>query len=112
MPYYEYICENCGKPFSLFLKYSEYDTAMPECPDCGSVKVRRKIRPIRMAVGEKARLQQLSEEAAGNDSSQMLGKVMRTIQQQSGRQLPPDTNEALTRLEKGESPESINKDYD
>lgn len=112
MPIYEYICENCRKPFSLFLSYSDYDNAVISCPDCGSANIRRKIRPIRVTTGEKARLQQLSEEAAGNDSSQMLGKVMRTIQQQSGRELPPDTNEALTRLEKGESPAEINKDYD
>ena len=37
---------------------------------------------------------------------------MRTVQEQSGRELPPDTNEALTRLERGESPEAINRDYD
>ena len=112
MPIYEYVCDECRKPFSLFLSYAEYDAAVVKCPSCGSGEVRRKIRPIRVAVGEKARLQQLSEEAAGNDSSQMLGKVMRTIQQQSGRELPPDTNEALSRLEKGESPAEIDKDYD
>lgn len=112
MPVYEYVCENCGRAFSLFMSYAEYDKTTVSCPDCRDANVRRVIRPIRVATGEKARLQQLSEEAAGNDSSQMLGKVMRTIQQQSGRQLPPDTNEALTRLEKGESPAQINKDYD
>ena len=112
MPVYEYVCGNCGRPFSRFLSYAEYDKAEVKCPDCGTENVRRVIRPVRVAKGEKARLQQLGEEAAGSDSTQMLGKVMRTIQQQSGRELPPDTNEALTRLEKGESPDSINKDYD
>lgn len=112
MPTYEYICDNCGKPFSLFLSYAEYDHVTVTCPECGAAEVRRKIRPVRVAAGEKARLQNLAEEAAGNNSSRMLGKVMRTIQQQSGRELPPDTNEALSRLEKGESPERINRDYD
>ena len=112
MPTYEYICENCGDPFSLFLTYAEYDRAVVKCPGCGSDAVRRKIRPVRVAVNEQVRLQRLGEEAAGNNSSQMLGKVMRTVQEQSGRELPPDTNEALTRLERGESPEAINRDYD
>ena len=112
MPIYEYICSACGKPFSLFLSYADYDTAVVRCPDCGSGSVRRRIRPVRVATGEKARLQKISEEAAGSDSPQMLGKVMRTIQENSGRELPPDTNEALTRLERGESPSEINKDYD
>ena len=112
MPTYEYICETCGKSFSLFLSYSEYDNAVVRCPDCGSGAVRRRIRAVRIAGNDRERLQALSQEAAGNNSPQMLGKVMRTIQQQSGRELPPDTNEALSRMEKGESPESINKDYD
>ena len=112
MPAYEYICDQCGNAFSVFMSYREYDRAAVRCPSCGTDAVRRKIGPVRVAVGEKERLRQISEEAAGNDSTQMLGKVMRTIQQQSGRELPPDTNEALTRLEKGESPASIDKDYD
>ena len=112
MPIYEYICDGCGKPFSLFLSYAEYDLAEVKCPDCGSDAVRRKIRPVRVTTNEKVRLQRLGEEAAGNNSSQMLGKVMRTVQEQSGRELPPDTNEALIRLERGESPEAINRDYD
>ena len=109
MPNYEYICNQCGHPFSLFLSYADFDTAVVRCPDCGTENIRRKIGLVRVAVGEKARLQRLGEEAAGNDSSQMLGKVMRTIQEQSGRELPPDTNEALTRLEHGESPTEINR---
>ena len=112
MPFYEYICKDCGNLFSLFFSYDEYGKAAVVCRKCGSSDVRRKIGPIRVATNEKTRLRQLSEEAAGNDSSQMLGKVMRTIQEQSGRELPPDTNEALSRLEKGESPAEIDKDYD
>lgn len=112
MPVYEYICASCGTPFSLFLTYAEYDTKTVTCPVCGAADVRRKIRPVRVMTGEKARLQRVSEEAAGSNSSQMLGKVMRTIQENSGRELPPDTNEALTRLERGESPAEIDKDYD
>lgn len=112
MPVYEYKCNNCGKMFSLFLTYSEYDAAAVSCPGCGSDGVQRIIRPVRVTKGEKARLREVTEEAAGNNSSQMLGKVMRTIQENSGRELPPDTNEALTRLERGESPAEIDKDYD
>ena len=68
MPIYEYVCENCGKPFSLFLSYADYDAAVVSCPDCGSGSVRRKIRPIRVATGEKARLQKISEDR-GQDTA-------------------------------------------
>ena len=111
MPFYEYICRNCDHAFSLFLTYAEYDAAAVTCTSCGSKDVRRKIRPVRVTKGEKERLRDVTEEAAGSNSSQMLGKVMRTIQENSGRELPPDTNEALTRLERGESPAEIDKDY-
>ena len=112
MPVYDYICGDCGKDFDIFLSYAAYDHAEVCCPVCGSSNVTRKIHSVRVTGSDRDRLQRLSEEASGNNSSQMLGKVMRTIQQQSGRKLPPDTNEALTRLEKGESPAAINKDYD
>ncbi len=112
MPTYDYRCGECGKAFSMFLSYAEYGCTPVKCPNCGTEHVTRTITPVRVAVNERSRLQHLAEESSGSDSSQMLGKVMRTIQEQSGRELPPDTNEALTRLEKGESPASIDKDYD
>ena len=87
MPTYDYICEDCEKPFSVFLSYAEYGSTPVFCPDCGTDHVRRRINPVRVAINEKNRLQKLSEEAAGSNSSQMLGKVMRTIQEQSGREL-------------------------
>ncbi len=112
MPVYDYLCKDCGKDFDIFLNYAEYGHAEVRCPACDSRNVTRKIHSVRVTGSDRERLRKLSEEASGDNSSQMLGKVMRTIQQQSGRDLPPDTNEALTRLEKGESPASINKDYD
>ena len=35
MPFYEYICDGCGKAFSLFMSYADYDTAVVTCPSCG-----------------------------------------------------------------------------
>ena len=112
MPNYEYQCGACGKKFSGYLSYAAYDTAVVSCPACSSADVRRIIRPVRVAVGDKQRLRNVAAEVGRDDSSAALGKVMRTVQQTSGKSLSPEYDEVLTRMESGESRESIDKDYD
>ncbi len=112
MPTYEYQCGACGKKFSLFLSYAEYDRAEVRCPECASADAHRIICPVRVAIGDKKRLQNVASEVGRDDSSAALGKVMRTVQQTSGKSLAPEYEEVLTRMESGESRESIDKDYD
>ena len=42
MPVYEYRCEACGEVFELFMRSFSSQTG-PECPECGSQRVRRAI---------------------------------------------------------------------
>ncbi len=112
MPNYEYQCGACGKKFSLFMSYAAYDRAEVRCPECTSADVRRIIRPVRVAIGDKNRLWNVASEIGRDDSSAALGKVMRTVQQTSGKSLAPEYEEVLTRMESGESREAIDKDYD
>lgn len=42
MPVYEYRCEACGKEFDLFVR-SAAQRVEPECPRCGSAKVKKAI---------------------------------------------------------------------
>jgi putative FmdB family regulatory protein len=39
MPTYNYRCEKCGKTFERTETISEHETAKPQCPKCGSMKV-------------------------------------------------------------------------
>ena len=39
MPHYEFICQACGKKFSVVLTLSEYEKGQVKCPKCGSKKV-------------------------------------------------------------------------
>ncbi|HQF41281.1 MAG TPA: zinc ribbon domain-containing protein [Ignavibacteriaceae bacterium] len=42
MPIYEFKCNKCGKPFSLQMTISEYDTTKSfVCPHCKSKSVKR-----------------------------------------------------------------------
>ena len=39
MPYYEYLCQDCNKKFSLALTVAEHDKGKIKCPKCGSSKL-------------------------------------------------------------------------
>jgi putative FmdB family regulatory protein len=42
MPIYEFVCDNCGRPFEdLVRSYSAI--AEVRCPECGSASLRRKM---------------------------------------------------------------------
>lgn len=40
MPIYEYACSACGKEFEKLLRQS---SAAPECPDCHSTRLQKKL---------------------------------------------------------------------
>lgn len=40
MPIYEYRCQECGKLFEMFRRFSDADSGV-RCPDCESEQVRR-----------------------------------------------------------------------
>lgn len=42
MPVYEYHCETCGEDFDLFVR-SATQRKEPECPRCGSAKVKKAV---------------------------------------------------------------------
>jgi putative FmdB family regulatory protein len=42
MPVYEYHCEACGEDFDMFVR-SAAQRREPECPNCGSPKVKKAI---------------------------------------------------------------------
>jgi putative FmdB family regulatory protein len=39
MPQYEYLCNGCGKKFSLIQTIEEHDKGKVKCPKCGGTKV-------------------------------------------------------------------------
>ncbi len=111
MPVYEYKCLTCGKRFSKFLSYQEYDTAVVTCAHCNSVDVRRRINKIRIARSDDNRLDQFPDTdiSAMEDDPQSMGRMMRKMSNEMGEKMPEEFNEVVSRLEKGESPETIEK---
>ncbi len=113
MPTYDYFCLDCHKRFDLFMTYSEYGTRPVTCSHCGSENVRRRLTRVRIAKSEESRLESLEDWADPaaleglEDNPRELGRIMRKMGRELGEDLPPEFDEVVDRLEKGQSPEEI-----
>jgi len=54
MPAYEFICEECNKPFSLIISISEYEKKEFRCPECKSDKVKQQITSFQAKTSKKS----------------------------------------------------------
>ena len=114
MPLYEYRCQDCRKKYEVRLTYSEYDSYAPVCPHCNSANAQRIIRRIRVTSNDLSRLSEMADPAnldALEDDPRKLGRMMREMRDQVGADdLPGEFDEVVDRLEKGQSPEDIERD--
>jgi putative FmdB family regulatory protein len=46
MPQYDFVCQDCKKPFSKILTVAEYDKGKIVCPKCGSRKIEQQVSPL------------------------------------------------------------------
>ena len=113
MPVYEYRCLKCKKHFNQYLTYSEYGHKSVQCPYCKGQQVQRRIGRIRVARSEESRLEKFSDidNLDGiEDNPREMGRMMRRMGSEVGEELGPEFNEVINRLEKGQSPEEIEKE--
>jgi putative FmdB family regulatory protein len=113
MPLYEYRCLECKRRFDVFMTYAEYGNKTVVCKHCGSQQVTRKIGRIRIAKSEDSRLDDFSDPSSLEgleDDPVALGKMMRKMSGELGEDMPPEFDEVVDRLEKGQSPEDIERD--
>jgi putative FmdB family regulatory protein len=113
MPTYDYICLDCRKRFEVQLSYSEYGSKPVACSHCGSENVRRRVPRVRVMRSDESRLNNLESLADPSaldgleDDPQAMGRMMRQMGQELGEDMPPEFDEVIDRLEKGQSPEEI-----
>jgi putative FmdB family regulatory protein len=127
MPIYEFYCKKCNTIFS-FLSRSIQPGKRPNCPHCKKVKLEKQVSlfaatgrakdeggadgepelPIDESRMENA-MDALAREADGisEDDPRQAANLMRKFSSMTGMELGPGMQEALTRLESGESPEAI-----
>jgi putative FmdB family regulatory protein len=117
MPLYDYFCLDCQKRFDVFMAYAEYGTRPVSCSNCGSKNVRRRIPRVRVAKSDDSRMDSLAGDfsdpsalAGLENDPQALGRMMRKMGKELGEEVPPEFGEVVDRLEKGQSPEEIEKE--
>jgi putative FmdB family regulatory protein len=111
MPTYDFICNNCSQRFDVFLTFSEYGKKTVTCAHCGSKNVRRRMTKVRIAKTEESRMDRMADDFSGfeglEDDPRAMGHMMRKMGKEMGEELPPEFDEVVDRLEKGQSPEDI-----
>jgi putative FmdB family regulatory protein len=116
MPIYEYGCEDCQKRVNIFFRsFAEIETRPVVCPHCHGTHLKRLISKVRIAHSGEKSPQKLSDPTHRDDqedtSPRALASTMRKMSKDIGNDLGDDFNQVVRRLEAGESPESIDKDY-
>jgi putative FmdB family regulatory protein len=117
MPLYDFVCLDCKQPFDVFMTYAEYGSRPVTCPQCKSGNVRRRVPRVRVAKSEDGRMESLAGdfsdpsalEGLENDP-QAMGRMMRKMGKELGEELPAEFNDVVDRLERGQSPEDIEKE--
>jgi putative FmdB family regulatory protein len=127
MPIYEFYCKKCNTIFS-FLSRSVQADKRPNCPHCKKVKLEKQISlfaatsgtkesdgagaepdlPVDESKMERA-MDALAREADGisEEDPRQAANLMRKFSSMTGMELGPGMQEALTRLEAGEDPDTI-----
>lgn len=114
MPTYEFRCLKCKKRFDRVIAYADYDSAAITCPHCGSDQVSRTIGRVRVAHNSMQRLADLADPANLDqieDDPRALGRAMKEMQGEIGEEMGGEFNEVVDRLEKGQSPEEIDRAF-
>jgi putative FmdB family regulatory protein len=116
MPLYDFICNDCHTPFEIFMTYAEYGARPVACPHCRSGNVRRRVPRVRVAKSEEGRMESLAGDmsdpaalAGLENDPQAMGRMMRKMGREMGEEMPPEFDEVVGRLEKGENPDEIEK---
>ncbi len=113
MPSYDYRCLDCRKRFEVFMPYSEYGKRPITCAHCGSSNHQRRIGRVRIARSDESRLENLADPdnlAGLEDDPRALGRMMREMRGELGEEMGAEFDEVVDRLEKGQSPEDIERD--
>ncbi|MCX6056420.1 MAG: zinc ribbon domain-containing protein [Chloroflexi bacterium] len=114
MPTYEFRCQDCRKKFEKLLTFTEYDHYQAICPLCNSPRTQRVIRNVRFSLGDRSRLANLADPSnldALDEDPKALGRMMKEMQSEMGaNDLPAEFDEVVNRLEKGQTPDEIERD--
>ena len=126
MPIYEFYCSDCNTIYNFYSKRIDTETR-PKCPKCGKGGLERQVSmfaTIGRASEEDDQLGGLDEskmeqaldslmresEGISEDDPKQMATLMRKFTERTGISLGDNMEEAISRMEKGEDPEQIEKE--
>jgi putative FmdB family regulatory protein len=108
MPIYEFRCQACGRPTSVFVRRIGLEVE-PTCPHCGSQAMERLISRVAVLRSEDEIFQGLSEDVSLDDvddsDPKSVARFIRRMSQRLGQPLDAEMEAELDRMEAGEMPE-------
>jgi putative FmdB family regulatory protein len=118
VPIYEYRCPHCKKKVSVFFRsLSSVNHASARCPNCGSGGLVRLMSRVRVIRGSPSSSGDEGGDDLGEDmldgldenDPRSMGRFMRKMAEESGEEMPAEFDEVVNRLERGDSPEDIER---
>ena len=109
MPIYEYHCSDCSKDVSIFfLSFTEATENTPSCPDCGNEKLERLLSQVSFSQNtNEVQTNKTTIKNSDLENPKSLAKEMDKATSNSKTDYGEDFKEVKGRLEKGETPVSI-----
>ncbi|HID71074.1 MAG TPA: zinc ribbon domain-containing protein [Desulfobacterales bacterium] len=127
MPIYEFYCDQCNVIFNFFSS-SVNTSVRPDCPRCGKKEIERQMSTF-ATIGkateksgdmmdgiDETKMEEafgaLMQEAEGvnEDDPRQMATLMRKFTEKTGMNLGDTMEEAISRMENGEDPDTIERE--
>lgn len=103
MPTYEYQCRDCNRPSTHFFR-SFSQVQDPTCPHCSSKDMDRLISRIAVHRASMSFEDPASIDDFDESDPRALGRLARTMGEESGEELPGEYEDMVRELESGKIP--------
>lgn len=126
MPIYEFYCSVCNTIYNFYSKRIDTETR-PDCPKCGRTDLERQVSMFstigkageeedQFAGLDESKMEQALDslmresEHINEDDPKQMATLMRKFTDRTGINLGDNMEEAISRMERGEDPEQIEKE--
>jgi putative FmdB family regulatory protein len=111
MPIYEFICQDCAKLTSVFVR-SPNSEINPACEKCGSANLKRAVSRVSIGRTEQQIMEQygVPEPGAGPDAYRDPRQIGRWVEKrfdEMGMELPSEARKMIDAAREGEFPEPV-----
>ncbi len=112
MPIYEYRCRRCHRRVAILLRsFSDVETVRPQCTHCGHDELDRLVSRVAVVKSEDARLDALADNMDFGDLDEndprSIARWMKKMSSEVGEDMGDEFDEAIDRMEAGQSLEEI-----